>query len=327
MTVTGIESSTSGPGMLLFSTASGALSFEGDSGGTCIFGGKITGIAHSAGCTQHPLLVNSSEYTSPETYRDWVNGQLDSIASAAIHTASSGNVSGNRTTLSDIRLNAKPGAFLYVTANFNPGGGSGFFNDSQLGVLFNTSLNRWQIFNENGAAMPVGAKFNYWVPNTNGSIVHTVTAASIRSDLPHVSLLTSITDANPNLRPIVQQREVTNNHAVGLWFAPDTKRWYVYNEDKAPMPVGAKFNVVLSSFGGFTHVSSSTNIFDNSTQLVNPNLDNQPTAQFIVTHNFAGGVYLTKAIGVWFEGTHWNIFNQDRSAMQANLTFHIQPRP
>jgi hypothetical protein len=336
MTVTGTETSTDGPGMLLFTNTSGPLAFKGDSGSTCIFGGKITGIASTAGCAENPVRVISSEYTGPEAYCDWVNVQLDSIGTAAIHTASSANVSGNRTTLSDIRLNAKPDAFLYVTANFNPGGGPGFYNDAQLGVLYNTSLNRWQIFNENGAAMPIGAKFNYWAPNADASIVHTATAATIPSNMPHVSRLSFGLgdDGNPNLRLIVQQREGTNNHAVGVWFDTGSKRWYVYNEDGSPMLVGTKFNVVHAStlLAGFTHVSSSTNIFDNSTRIANPNLDNQPTAQFVVTHNFkagsgSGGVYLTKAIGVWFDGAHWNIFNQDKSPMQSNLTFHIQPRP
>jgi hypothetical protein len=180
--------------------------------------------------------------------------------------------------------------------------------------------------------MPVGADFNYWVPKNGGTWVHTASASSIPWWLPHVSLLSlgAPFDNNPNLRLIVTQREVTNNKAVGVWFDTGTQRWYVYNEDGAAMTVGASFNVigVSPSWGGFTHISATSNTAGNSTMLNNANLNNQPLAQIFVTHEFTGAFH-NKALGVWYSSNNqrWNIFNQDGTAMPTGLKFTVMARP
>jgi hypothetical protein len=39
---------------------------------------------------------------------------------------------------------------------------------------------------------------------------------------------------------------VNNAHPVGVWYDADRERWAVYNQDQAPMPEGAAFNVAVS---------------------------------------------------------------------------------
>lgn len=69
----------------------------------------------------------------------------------------------------------------------------------------------------------------------------------------------------------------------------------------------------------FVHTVSASNIVSNWTVLDNPATNNNPSAILIVTQNWgSSGVYHNKAIGVWYSGGKWNIFNQNSTAMSAS---------
>jgi hypothetical protein len=38
-----------------------------------------------------------------------------------------------------------------------------------------------------------------------------------------------------------------NDHSVGVWYDPGRKRWAIFNQDRAPMPERAAFNVVVAA--------------------------------------------------------------------------------
>lgn len=38
-----------------------------------------------------------------------------------------------------------------------------------------------------------------------------------------------------------------NDHSVGVWYDDAAARWAIFNEDRAPMPEGAAFNVVVAA--------------------------------------------------------------------------------
>jgi sortase A len=77
-----------------------------------------------------------------------------------VHRAESGNIDDNSTYLDDPLVNGKPGAILSVTQNWNPGGGSGTYNDHPVDVRYDTGRQQWAIYNTDGSAMPDGAAFN-----------------------------------------------------------------------------------------------------------------------------------------------------------------------
>ena len=77
-----------------------------------------------------------------------------------IHRATRENILGNWTYLDHPLINDNPNAILYVTQNWNPGGEGGGYNDHPIGVWYHTDRSKWAIFNEDRAAMPVGADFN-----------------------------------------------------------------------------------------------------------------------------------------------------------------------
>ena len=77
-----------------------------------------------------------------------------------VHRAESGNIDENSTYLDDPLVNDKPGAILSVTQNWNPGGGSGTYNDHPVDVRYDTGRQQWAIYNKDDSAMPDGAAFN-----------------------------------------------------------------------------------------------------------------------------------------------------------------------
>jgi hypothetical protein len=95
---------------------------------------------------------------------DRVEGALEDgmlLDAAFVHHATPENISENWTYLDHPLINDKPNAILYVTQNWNPGGGrSGTYNDHPIGVWYHDDRGRWAIFNQDEAAMAVGAHFN-----------------------------------------------------------------------------------------------------------------------------------------------------------------------
>jgi sortase A len=77
-----------------------------------------------------------------------------------VHRTVSGNIDENSTYLDAPLVNGKPGAILSVTQNWNPGGGSGTYNDHPVDVGYDTGRQQWAIYNTDDSAMPDGAAFN-----------------------------------------------------------------------------------------------------------------------------------------------------------------------
>ena len=80
-----------------------------------------------------------------------------------VHRAEFHNTVGNSTYLDDPLTNGDPNVVLSVTQNWNPGGGRGIYNDHSIAVLYDKDLQKWTIYNRDGALMPDGAAFNVTV--------------------------------------------------------------------------------------------------------------------------------------------------------------------
>jgi hypothetical protein len=87
-----------------------------------------------------------------------VNGAT--LEAVFIHHATPENTSGNSTYLDSPLTEGNPNALLVVTQNWNPGGSHGKYNDHPIGVWYDRDRSKWAIFNQDRAAMPVGADFN-----------------------------------------------------------------------------------------------------------------------------------------------------------------------
>ncbi len=77
-----------------------------------------------------------------------------------IHRATPENISAQSTYLDSPLTNDDPNVILFVTQNWNPGGGTGTYNDHSIGVWYSTDRQRWAIFNQDRETMPEGVAFN-----------------------------------------------------------------------------------------------------------------------------------------------------------------------
>ena len=69
---------------------------------------------------------------------------------------------------------------------------------------------------------------------------------------------------------------------------------------------------------------SGVNISGNLLHIPASGLANSATDLLIVTPVFgSAGVYITKAIGVWWNGSNWTIFIQDQTSMPAGAEFNV----
>jgi hypothetical protein len=77
-----------------------------------------------------------------------------------VHRAAQENTVGNATYIDNPLLDGEPDAGVSVTQNWNPGGGNGVYNDHPVGALYDGDVEKWFVYNEDGARVPEGAAFN-----------------------------------------------------------------------------------------------------------------------------------------------------------------------
>ncbi len=85
-----------------------------------------------------------------------------------VHRAELDNTVGNATYLDDPLTDGKADAVVSVTQNWNPGGGTGIYNDHPVGVFYEVDVQKWSVYNRDGAPMPEGAAFNVAVSGEAG---------------------------------------------------------------------------------------------------------------------------------------------------------------
>jgi hypothetical protein len=93
-------------------------------------------------------------------------GPRSRIVTHVADAASIGGPSDRRMYVSNTALDGVPDARIQVTANWNPSGAPGVYNDHPIGVYYDSARGpsgQWAIENVDGAEMPLGASFNIWV--------------------------------------------------------------------------------------------------------------------------------------------------------------------
>jgi len=238
----------------------------------------------------------------------------------------------------DIPLtNGQPDATMMVTQNWNPGGGTGNYNDHAPGVWYDSNKGMWAVFNQDLADMSAGTAFNIMIPGKKPSVfTHTTTSADISANSAYLD--NSLTNNHPEATILVTQNwnpggvgGTYNDRAIGVWYDTNKGRWAIFNQDKVKMPEGTSFNVYVPDpqSGAFTHTSTAADISSNSTHIDNALTNNHPEATILVTQNWnpggGKGTYNDHIIGVWYDKSagKWAIFNQDMAAMPEGAAFNV----
>lgn len=171
--------------------------------------------------------------------------------------------------------------------------------------------------------------------------VHSTTSANTSGDF--TLLDNPVTNNNPNAIVSVTANwnpggRFTNfdYHQVGVWYDTWAGKWSIFNEDLASMPIGASFNVyALPSPDGSANFVLTATVFNTSTSgyttyILNPALNGNPNAHFLVTQNWNpggsySGMYNNHAIGVWYNSVNgrWAIVNEDGASLPVGASFNV----
>ncbi len=168
-------------------------------------------------------------------------------ADSFVHRATDENSRGDYTYLSDPAIDGDPDAVVLVSSSEGAGGAYG----RNVGVWYEPTKERWAIFNQDRSAVPAEATFEVVVPPADQGFVHRAAPPNTFGNVTYLDA--PLLNGRPGADVSVTQNwnpgggnGVYNDHPVGVLYDEDADRWLVYNEDDAPMPNGAAFNVAVS---------------------------------------------------------------------------------
>lgn len=255
---------------------------------------------------------------------------------AFLHLATTDNIFGHVTIIDHPATNNNPAAQLFVTANYNPGGAEGFgvYNNHAVGVSYDSLLNRWTIFNQDLASMPVNVAFNVLVVLSGANVfMHQATAGNTTINL--TSIENPLTNNKPNallfVTPNYSAGPVYNPHPLHVYYNIAGK-WVISNQNGSAMPVGVAFNVLVLEPGGdaFVHKSTASNSEFNVTDIDHPSTNRRPNRLVFLTQNWTpGGVTGAsnpQHVGIWYDAdlNKMSIFNQNNATtMPINAAFNV----
>lgn len=236
----------------------------------------------------------------------------------------------------------RPGAVLFVTPNYNANAECGcIYDQDPISVLWDG--HGWQLVNEDRGAMTDGESFNILVVPRVSKNAFYVTAKSSNSSGDSVFINSKLTNGKPDAEIQVTQDPspdaVTighvltfNPHHVGVRYDRANKRWAIFNEDHAAMPVDASFNVLVSpaaSNGGHGEelTATTSNLRNGGVAISTSQTSGNPNNVTFVTANSSPdgktGHLDNAQPGVWYNGNTEVIFNEDQSDIAAKTTFNV----
>ncbi len=154
--------------------------------------------------------------------------------------------------LSDNNPNAK--ILISQVYNTKNAQSSGYFNNHNVGVWYDSDIKKWAIYEEDGSTMPAGLHFNILIgaANTNGGkfIVQRSAATNLDGNATHI--INVMTDNDPNAFGLATHmyNPGTNpprysNFQAAMWYDTTTNLLAVYNWDEGSMAKAESFAVLL----------------------------------------------------------------------------------
>ncbi len=200
------------------------------------------------GGTTLETTAREPEYTTIKRSSDADSSKDKLYEASFVHRATDGNSRGDYTYISDPSIDGKPNAVVLVSpVSARADGGAAAYGHN-IGVWYEGGAGQWAIFNQDLAAVPAGATFKVVVPNASTQFVHYARRSNTTGH--HTYLDNKLTNRHPDATLSVTQnwnpgggRGVYNDHPVGIQYNAKLKEWVIYNQDGAPMPEGAAFNI------------------------------------------------------------------------------------
>lgn len=221
--------------------------------------------------------------------------------------------------------NNKPNLKLQLTPNWNPNGSGGVYNNANQGVFYFS--NHWRVFNQNLNSLPTDSANNILVPAPDSAHAFTHIATDVSAPALNATTL-DISGLNNNPQAILSVTQswesVYNDSPISIQYSELSNKWFIMNSDLQPMSLNAQFNVYFQepSANAYLHKATEDNTNLQATILDHPLLNDTPCAQLQVTP-YDNTPSNAQAIGVYYNGARWAIFNQNLVAMPLNTKFHV----
>ncbi|HUD37350.1 MAG TPA: hypothetical protein VMR14_10665 [Streptosporangiaceae bacterium] len=235
----------------------------------------------------------------------------------------------------------RPTAVLFMTQNYNANAECGCVYDKDpIGVFWNGT--GWELLNEDQDPILDGSSFNILVVPKASKYAFSLTAKPSNISGDSVFINSKLTNGKPgaeiqvtqNLSVVKRntQMPVYNPHQVGVRYDRANKRWAIFNEDHAAMPVNVSFNVLVSpaaSNGGHGEelTATTSNLRNGGVAISTSQTTGNPNNVTFVTQNSSPGGetgHLDNAQpGVWYNGNTEVIFNEDQSDIAAKTAFNV----
>jgi hypothetical protein len=134
------------------------------------------------------------------------------------------------------------------------------------------------------APLAANRQFNIMTARDNHlHFLHSATSNSDISELDHPSV-----NNQPGAVVIVNERfdrvgtTAMDGNPLSVYYTPGTGRWFITNENSAPMTIGSRFNVMVSTMESGMSFTTSMPNFGTGIALRHPALDDNPCAVFSV---------------------------------------------
>jgi hypothetical protein len=160
--------------------------------------------------------------------------------------------SSNSTEINDASCNGKPNALVYITHTYD----TTVYDTSTTGVWYNSSTQRWNLYNENRKPMLVHSTFNVFVADsgTGHAFIHTAAAGNSSGNFTQITH--PLADGHPNAvihithnySPPAGGTPVYDSIPLGVFYASATGKWCIYHQDNlSPIAANAAYNVLIES--------------------------------------------------------------------------------
>jgi hypothetical protein len=246
-----------------------------------------------------------------------------------VQTATIENTTCCGTAINNPDLNNNPDALIYVTQNWNPPEApNDIYNDHPVGVDY--YFGGWFIYNLDGGTMPVGASFNvyYTLPRGNS---FSVSASASNSSAASTTINNPLLDQNPSAIAISTYNDDpagfpggVYTYPVGLKYYAPLSAWQIFSDIGPTFEITQSYNLLVPPPAStFIHTATAPSVFANSTVIDNPLTNGDPSALVFVTPLDNGGLN-QENVGVWYDGTNWEIFNENSLVpMTVNTAYNV----
>ena len=119
-------------------------------------------------------------------------------------------------------------------------------------------------------------------------------------------------------------------HNIGVWYEGGARKWAIFNQDRAAVPSGATFEVVVPRASArFVHHARLVNTAGNYTYLDDRLTNGEPDAVLSVTQNWnpggGRGVYNDHPVDTVYDAQveRWTIYNRDNVSIPKGAAFNI----